>query len=140
MKKAVLFMVTFLIAGSFLAADSVIVEFHAMPGFNKVNLNWKVSQETNVKGYQVERGTDGRNFIPIDFVKATVTPATSANPKSYTYVDRSIFKPTGRTFYYRLAIKDIDSDAVVSYSSVVVASPQISGVHHTWGSIKAMFR
>ncbi len=125
---------------SLAVADVVIVEFHAAAGLNRVQLTWKVSQETNVSGYQIQRSTNGQDFVVIDFVKATALSASPANPKSYSYVDRTIFKPTGRTFYYRLGVKDADSDEIVSFSPTAVVSPQISGVHHTWGSIKAMFR
>ena len=138
--KIVLLIVTALCIAGLAAADVVIVEFHATAGLNRVKLVWKVSQETNVSGYQVQRSTNGQDFMVIDFVKATATSASPANPKTYNYVDRTIFKPTGRTFYYRLGIKDADSDEIVSFSPTAVVSPQISGVHHTWGSIKAMFR
>ncbi len=138
--KFTFFMLAALLVATLAVADVVIVEFHAAAGYNRVELTWKVSQETNVRGYQVQRSTDGQNFIAIDFVKATPGSASPASPKSYHYVDRTIFKPTGRTFYYRLGVKDADSDEIVSYSPTAVVSPQISGVHHTWGSIKAMFR
>ena len=140
MRKVLILLVTFLVATSFIYADAVIVEFRCTPGFNRVQLTWRVSQETNVKGYLVERRTDGQPYTPLDLVKATSAIATPVNPKTYTFVDRSIFKPTGKTFYYRIGIKEIDREDVVSYSSEVMVSPQISGVHHTWGSIKAMFR
>ncbi len=140
LSKVVFLGVLVLFLAGFVAADVVIVEFHAAAGYNRVELTWKVSQETSVSGYQVQRSTDGQNFLAIDFVKASSTPASPANPKSYQYVDRTIFKPTGRTFYYRLGIKDADSDEIISFSPTAIVSPQISGVHHTWGSIKAMFR
>ncbi len=138
--KSIIFAVVILFAATLAVADVVIVEFHAAAGYNRVELTWKVSQETNVSGYQIQRSTDGQSFVAIDFVKATPASASPASPKSYQYVDRTIFKPTGRTFYYRLGVKDADSDEIVSYSPTAVVSPQISGVHHTWGSIKAMFR
>lgn len=138
-KIFIVFISLFAITG-FIFADAVIVEFHATPGFNRVVLTWRVSQETNVKGYLVERRTENQPYTALELVKATSAFASPANPKSYTFVDRSIFKPTGKTFYYRIGIKETDREGVVSYSTEVTVSPQISGVHHTWGSIKAMFR
>ncbi|NOY79293.1 MAG: hypothetical protein GXO76_15680 [Calditrichaeota bacterium] len=140
MRKILFIFISLFAVSGFIFADAVIVEFHATPGFNRVELTWRVSQETNVKGYVVERRTDNQPYMPLELVKATSAIATPANPKTYTFVDRSIFKPTGKTFYYRLGIKETDREGVVSYSTEVTVSPQISGVHHTWGSIKAMFR
>ena len=138
-KIFIIFISLFAITG-FIFADAVIVEFHATAGFNRVQLTWRVSQETNVKGYVVERRTDSQPYTRLELVKTTSTIASPASPKTYSFVDRSIFKPTGKNFYYRLGIKETDREDIVSYSTEVTVSPQISGVHHTWGSIKAMFR
>ncbi len=56
--KSIIFAVVILFAATLAVADVVIVEFHAAAGYNRVELTWKVSQETNVSGYQIQRSTD----------------------------------------------------------------------------------
>ena len=123
-----------------LLADAVIIEFKTEPGFNKVYLSWKVIHESNAKGYEIQRSLNGVNFSPVDFVACSQGLASPENPKVYQYVDRSVYKPLRCTFYYRLGVVDLRSGKVVTFSQVVMVTPNVSGVRHTWGSIKAMFR
>ncbi|RKY80223.1 hypothetical protein DRQ15_04995 [candidate division KSB1 bacterium] len=132
--------VLLVLIGVSLWADAVIIEFKSEPGFNKVYLSWKVIHESNIKGYQIQRSLNGVNFSPVDFVPRSREQASPENPKTYQYVDRSVYKPIGYTFYYRLGIVESQSSKVVAFSQIVMVTPNVSGVRHTWGSIKAMFR
>ncbi|MBD3288764.1 hypothetical protein GF337_08185 [candidate division KSB1 bacterium] len=136
MKKAIhLFLILFL-SYSLLMAGAVIVDFKAEPGKNKVVLKWSTLSESNCKEFEIQRGLDKTNFQKIGAVDAQ---GNSADKKEYTYEDKTVFKATSNTFYYR--IKIINKDASESmFDEVVVVTPSVSGVQHTWGSIKALFR
>lgn len=117
-------------------AGTIILDFHGQPGFNKVTLKWSTQNEINLKGFEIERSFDEKsNFKKIDFIKAS---SEEKDKKEYEFEDKSVFKSTDRTFYYRLKI--VDNDESSSYSKVISVSPTISSARQTWGSIKAMFR
>ena len=124
---------------SLLFADAVIREFRAEPGVNRVQLYWKVTLESNVKGYRVERGFDPTHLSTLAFVNATEDPVDPAQGKLYHYVDQTVFKGDGRSFYYQIVVVDMQNREVTR-TYVREVSPKISAVRHTWGSIKAMFR
>ena len=119
-------------------ASVVIVDFKAEPGHDKVTLKWRVRAERNVEAYEVQRSASREAaFTRVGRVKAE-GPFSVETVHEYTYVDKSVFKTTGQTYYYRLKI--IETNGAFSFSSVVSVTPQISSARHTWGSIKAMFR
>jgi len=119
-----------------LFAGAVVTDFRGEAGFNRVELKWIVGAESNLKGYQILRSMDGLDFQTIAFVKAKVN---ESGEKTYTYIDRTVFKPTGNVFHYKLRFVNND-DSTSDFERVIVVSPQISAARHTWGSIKAMFR
>ena len=136
MKKVIQLFLIFFLSYSLLMAGAVIVDFKAEPGKNKVVLKWSTLSESNCKEFEIQRGLDKTNFHKIGTVEAL---GSSADKKEYTYEDKSVFKATSNTFYYR--IKIINKDATESlFDEVVVVTPSVSGVQHTWGSIKALFR
>ncbi|TAD83440.1 MAG: T9SS C-terminal target domain-containing protein [Bacteroidetes bacterium] len=96
----------------FLVDNSVILpvnllSFEAALVGNKVVLNWQTAQETNNKGFYVEKSSDGISFSPLGFV------AANGNGK-YIYSD---FGALTATNYYRL--KQVDLDGNYTYSKVV---------------------
>jgi hypothetical protein len=116
--------------------SAVVSNFHGESGQNKVVLKWISLSEVNCKEYVVERSMDGSNFSQIGTVQAA---GNSSERKDYEFQDKSVFKATAYTFYYRLRIIELNGgDRLLS--EVVTVTPAISGVRHTWGSIKAMFR
>ena len=123
----------------FAFGDAVIKEFRIDPGVNKVHLVWKMSVETNVKGYKIKRGFAQNQLVDLDYMEATAGQIAFGDVKEYTYIDKSIFKNEGRNYYYQIVALDPQKKVIIS-SSVLQVSPQISSVRHTWGSIKAMFR
>lgn len=119
-----------------LKAGVTISDFRAESEVNQVILNWTARAESDVKTYEILRSTDGNNFEKVGIV----TPFNNGQEENkYKYFDRSVFKTTGRTYYYRLKIVDSNGQATI-YGETVSISPQISSVRHTWGSLKAMFR
>jgi len=119
------------------SAGSIISSFTGESRINQVELKWVVAAETNLRGYQVLRSLD-------DTVFEKISPLISANKdddsgeRTYRYIDATVFKQTGRTFYYKLQI--VNRDGSTSEYGHLVISPQISSARETWGSIKAMFR
>lgn len=74
---------------------------------NSTHLMWDVADEIDVKGYEVERSTNGMQFNSIGFVHV--------NGKSaYVFADNEILSST---VYYR--VKNIDIDGKFKYSGVV---------------------
>jgi hypothetical protein len=116
-------------------AGAVVTEFRGEPGFNKVTLKWYSEAENNLKGFDIERGLTNQQFEKIGSVEAK----DGAGKKDYLYEDNTVFKTTGRIYYYRLKIVDKDGQTTV-YSQVISVAPTISSARQTWGSIKAMFR
>ena len=131
-----IFIPFFCLISSILFAGAVVTDFRGEAGFNRVELKWIVGAESNLKGYQILRSMDGLDFQSIAFIKAK---ANESSERTYTYIDRTVFKPTGNVFYYKLRFVN-DDDSISDYEKVIAVSPQISAARHTWGSIKAMFR
>lgn len=132
------FTITFFLLLLILSAafgGAVITDFRGDPGLNRVTLKWIVKAESQIKGYEVLRSMDGVNYQKIAFIDVK----EGSGEKTYTFVDKTVFKPTGNTFYYKIKFVEINNSSQ-EYDNVVVVSPQISSARHTWGSIKAMFR
>ena len=136
MYKVINTFLVLILSYSLLIAGAVIVDFKGEPGKNKVVLKWSTLSESNCKEFEIQRSLDKTNFQKIGSVEAQ---GNSSEKKEYTFEDKSVFKATSNTFYYR--IKIINKDASESmYDEVIVVTPSVSGVQHTWGSIKALFR
>ncbi len=82
--------------------------FTATKTNGQVVLNWKVANETNLKGYDVERSIDGRNFASVGVVKAS-------GKSTYTLTDAS--PATGKNFY---RLKSVDNDNRTAISAIVL--------------------
>jgi len=131
------FFILMLLLAGLLSAGSIISSFTAEPGLNRVELKWVVTAESNLKGYYVLRSLDDTAFEKISPMISSAKD-DEASEHTYTYVDATVFKPTGRTFYYKLQI--VNKDGSTSEYGHLIISPQISSARETWGSIKAMFR
>lgn len=76
--------------------------------------NWAVVNEISVKGYELQRSADGRNFERVSFVNAKGN-GTNPGTVNYDYTDNSSIYNDG---YYRL--KQISSNGSIAYSNVVI--------------------
>jgi hypothetical protein len=114
-----------------------ITGFHARRLNNAVILEWTTEEEGGLVKFQIQRSTDSVNWLNIG--EKMPIPGQPGDRKVYTFTDNSIFKThhTG-TFYYRLII--VDSRGNSTPHDVIVSISGNSGLRHTWGSIKAMFR
>lgn len=136
MKKSHIALSIILVYSTLVIAGAVISEFRGEAGINQVELKWVVTAERDLKGYDIMRSLDGATYHKIAFVAAE---GVLGNEKTYKYLDKSVFKLSGRTYYYKIQFANTDG-SVTLYEKTVTVSPQISSARQTWGSLKAMFR
>ena len=74
---------------------------------NSVNLKWDVSEEINVREYQVERSDNGSSFSSVGSVPAK-------GKSIYAFTDYTI---SSKTIFYR--VKSIDIDGRFKYSGIL---------------------
>ncbi|WP_165917312.1 hypothetical protein, partial [Flaviaesturariibacter aridisoli] len=89
-------------------------------GSNAV-LNWKSVNESNFRGYGVERSLDGRSFTQVGFVNGR----NLSSEQLYSYTDNLGSLPAGRV-YYRL--KQLDINGSFTYSPVVTLNLGSQGI------------
>ena len=132
MKYLVIKIFLILIIVSVAFAGAILNLFEVTSQGDNVQVEWKTGDESNINHFSIQRKTPQTSFVEI----ATVQPKGSNS--LYTYVDQSIYKTNDVIFIYQLKI--VDNDMQTTYSIERSASPNISGIKRTWGSIKAMFR
>ena len=125
----------FLLFPTILSAGARIVDFHATRIEGTPTLEWTTEEETNLDKFLIQRSTDRNQWTNIGEVKSK--SGNSSTRQTYTFADKSIFKNNTSTFYYRLVMKDKDGQSTYSESISITGC---SGIKHTWGTIKAMFR
>jgi GEVED domain/Secretion system C-terminal sorting domain len=76
-------------------------------------LNWTITNEFNVNGFEIERSTDGNNFVAISFVKSKLIGTTAQN-LNYNYSDIEV---KNTTLTYRLKV--VDKDGKYAYSNTI---------------------
>ncbi|MCF2503959.1 T9SS type A sorting domain-containing protein [Dyadobacter sp. CY107] len=89
-----------------------LVTFDALAENDNAVLTWTTSQETNNKGFEVERSADGKHFEKIGFVNPY--SSGSDTTQNYQYTDSA---PLSGPNYYRL--KQLDHDGKFAYSKMV---------------------
>ncbi len=90
-----------------------LTRFSALADSQTVHLSWETASETNNAGFDIERSTDGRVFLPIGHVAGS---GTTLDPRAYRFIDREA--PAGAlTLWYRL--RQIDFDGAFAYSDIV---------------------
>ena len=128
--------VLLLIIPIILIASTRISEFRARREGNVIILEWATESESNVEKFNIQRSVDTINWHDLDSVPSK--NGNSTTRQSYIYRDNNIFKATSGNFNYRLII--IDQKGNSSLYNVVASASGYSGIKHTWGSLKAMFR
>ncbi len=73
----------------------------------KINLQWTISNQINTQQFNIEKSTDGINFITINTLPAAINRVEQI---TYSYTDEI---PTDNFVYYR--IKQIDKDGTWMY-------------------------
>lgn len=125
------FLFVFIIVSSTFAS-AFLDYFHVRSESDDAVIEWKTSQEINLKNFIIERRGPQSDFSEIKVFEP------KGDNSFYSFRDKSIYKTKDYIFIYR--IKIVDNDNQVNYSNEASVSLSISGVKRTWGSIKAMFR
>ncbi len=89
-----------------------ILSFTAQKNNRDVRLQWEISDEINMKGYEIQKSLNNTNFESIGFVNAV----NSLKNQSYSFNDRNAFA-TSSNVQYRL--KQVDGDGSIKYSRVI---------------------
>lgn len=84
-----------------------LLSFTAQAQGQQAVLQWETAKESNVRGFEVQKSSDGRTFQSLDFVAAK-----NELRNSYRFADRL---SAGKTFY---RLKMIDRDETFSFSPV----------------------
>lgn len=99
-----------------------LLSFDAQKQNDQHLLNWKTSNEINVKNFIVERSKDGINFIQIGMVSAI---GNNSGISAYSFTDVQPLK--GKNFY---RLKMTDMDGRYSYSPVkLLQTDQSFSIH-----------
>lgn len=136
-KKTCLVLLLIVVFSALLFAETIISDFHARTLDRNVILEWSTQKETNLQKFRIERSTDPYNdqWTVLGNVNAA---GSEQAEKKYSYTDSRIFKGSISSLYYRLGL--VDPQGNIAYHHVIASTSGISGIRHTWGSIKAMFR
>jgi hypothetical protein len=81
---------------------------------NMVRLDWQTSNEANVSHFNIQRSTDGGNFISVGHTNAK---GSNTVTNSYIYTD-NISGVKNSKLYYRLQM--VDEDGKTTYSKIIV--------------------
>ncbi|MBI2428514.1 MAG: hypothetical protein HYV29_06935 [Ignavibacteriales bacterium] len=128
-----LFVLTFLVTLTLIAGAIREGTMQARSDGTNVIVQWGSADESNVKGFEVER----RSGAAAEFLSIAVVQKKGSN-SFYEYIDKSAFKTTGTIYQYR--IKIVLNNGNAEYSSIITVTHNVSSVKRTWGSLKAMFR
>ncbi len=93
------------------ALPLTLLDFIAKPQTENIALSWLTADEKNVKGFDIQRSTNGENFTTLDFKK-------SNGGGIYTLMDINVTQ--NQIYYYRLNM--IDNDGASTFSKIVSAS------------------
>ncbi len=113
--------------------NATISGFNGYADQARIIIQWNTSVEQGVVGFEVQRSTDGHTFIEIGFLHA------QGQGSGYTFIDDSIIaKVSGRDYYYRLKVRDMEGNSQIS--DVITVQSSLEVVPRTWGSLKALFK
>jgi len=124
-----------LAASLVLEASTRISGFYAKREKNTVILEWTTEEESNLVKFEIHRSTDQLRWHKIGETRAA---GESSRKNIYYFTDTAIFKGAANTLFYRLVLIENTGNSI-SWDVIASVEGQ-SGIRHTWGSIKAMFR
>lgn len=87
------------------------LSFEANKNENAIDLNWKISNDTSVSFFDIQRSADGINFKSVGYLRS----AKAGSPYKYVFSDLSPL--TGKNYY---RIKQVENDTRHSYSEIVL--------------------
>lgn len=124
------------------AYAATLTLFSAAYTGSTVRVDWEVSTETDVTGFELSRKSSTETSF-------TVVNTTAANgQRRYQYLDTNVYRLSGSgtpvptpaagngPYTYRLTVRSPNGDQ--SYLTLLAGTP--SAVQRSWGTIKSMFR
>ena len=94
-----------------------LVQFTDIKGYvsnNDIAVDWKVGNEFNIHHYEIEKSTNGTNFV---FIGTQLSAGNATASTNYSWLD---VNPSAGIYYYR--IKCIGNNGVIIYSDKVKVS------------------
>jgi hypothetical protein len=85
-------------------------------------LQWSTANETNNKGFELQRSADGVNFSALTFVDSKAVNGNSASVLNYSFSD---VKPLMSNGYYRLKQNDYDGKSSLSQVVLIKAAQPV---------------
>jgi hypothetical protein len=92
---------------------NTITDFFGLTVNDNNQLNWSVTNNNQIRFFEVERSEDGTNFFPLQTINSIASDFPSAN---YKFTDDNITKESNAV-YYRLKIFNVASK--LSYSKII---------------------
>ncbi len=80
---------------------------------NNVKVAWATTEEINASYYEVERSSDGINFIGVTQIDAS----SSLDPTHFYSINDQLYNINGNIIYYRLRV--VDNDGKYTYSKII---------------------
>ena len=130
------------LCSTLLAAAASLTLFSAAYEGTRVRVDWEVSTETDVTGFDLARKSAAETSY------SSVASVVPNGQRRYQYYDANVFRTVpgstpgtpapsvGGPFTYRLTVHSTSGDQ--SYLTVLAGTP--SAVQRSWGTIKSMFR
>ena len=103
-----------------------LISFTATVHNKQVILNWKTATETNNKGFDIQRSSDGISWKNIGFVNGSIN---SVVERSYQFSDLEPLR--GKNFY---RLRQVDADGKYSWSKVASVNFFKSGFYTITGN------
>lgn len=99
-----------------------LISFEAMPGKDKIDVYWEISDDSEILHYDVERSSDGQIFQQLD----TIPPEHRKINTRYSFSD---LKPLNGWNYYRIGITDEKNRTEYSYIAKIYYEPVILRIY-----------
>ncbi|MEO1517977.1 MAG: T9SS type A sorting domain-containing protein [Bacteroidota bacterium] len=94
-----------------------LLSFRGAKKEDDVHLVWETASEVHSAGFEIERSTDGIDWLPLSFVESKQRPGGPST--RYEYTDKT---PQKGANYYRL--KQMDFNGAFEYSNIVLVDFQ----------------
>jgi hypothetical protein len=97
--------------GNLIIIPVELISFTSLVNESDVRLSWSTSTETNNSGFQVERSTEGSDYVTLGFIAGH---GTTTEIQNYSFIDQNVY--AGK-YAYRL--KQIDFNGDVEYTNTI---------------------
>jgi hypothetical protein len=104
--------------------------FNADLAAGKVQLEWKMNNEQNVAGYEVERSTDGISFETIGVLEAFPGTGQTGSERNYSFsdADRTIVYGS-QPIYYRVRTNNRKGEYLYSEIKIINVPGSYASLH-----------